>query len=64
MIGNFFLRNNIEENVAQHLILDVVLKKINRIPLLGGVFISKMDMKNVKIWLNLAIKIGISSTFR
>jgi hypothetical protein len=27
MIGNFFLRNNIEENVAQHLIFGCSVKK-------------------------------------
>jgi hypothetical protein len=35
MIGNFFLRNKIEENVAKHLVSGYSFKKITWILLLG-----------------------------
>jgi hypothetical protein len=63
MIGNFFLRNKIEENVAKHLIYECSAQKNHTNNFCGLCVILKMDMKNVKILLNLALKRGTSQTF-
>jgi hypothetical protein len=52
MIGNFFFRNKIEETVGKHLIYRYGAKKDHKNTSFGMGDFSKMDMKNIKIWLN------------
>ncbi len=63
MIGNFFYRNKIEENVAKHLIYGCSTHKNHKSIFCRLWYILKMDLKNVKISLNLALKRGTSQTF-
>jgi hypothetical protein len=60
MIGNFLLRNKIEENVAKHPIYGCCAKKKPKDIFFEIDVISKIDIKNFKISLNLALKRGTS----
>jgi hypothetical protein len=49
--------------LPKNISMEVMLKKITRIPFCGFCVILKMDMKKVKILLNLALKGGTSQIF-